>query len=218
MAAPSGAAAPGRAAGAGYSVPSAPSGPLVITGSALAAGGSKAWFTDQNGSPRLYVGDECWSIVANGGEWNSGNYQSTYDTFLSQRAAQGYTGVEVSWSSWNGPNTAFAFSTSQDWDGAWPFTSTSDPSSGFNSTFWARRDYFLNSAKNNGITVVMNITTPFYGNSGGTPQRSWTGTQWTAYANGLAARYASQPNLIWIVGDDYFSDGGGPLDQGLATV
>jgi hypothetical protein len=175
-----------------------------ITGAA--GTGTGRYFQDNDGNPRLLVSGEDWGLLANGGAWNSGDYQTTYDNYFSQRQAQGYTAVEVSMFSYPGSGQVFPFTDGRDWDGVWPFTSTSNPSSGLNSTFWTRRDYFLNSALNAGITVFVNAGTPLLSWGAGDMCATWTTQQWTDYGTAMAGRYAAQPNLIWMLGDDYFNN------------
>lgn len=197
----------------------------IITGTATAAGAGAVtastgkpyiasvssdgtYLQDQYGHPRLFACEDIWAICANAGRYNSGNYQSTYDTYFSQRAAQGYTAAEVSFMSTGDPNDNFPYSTGQDWDAAWPFNGSNDPTTTPNSTFWARRDYMFTSAAANGITVVPN----FPGVGPSSPCASWTNAQWTAYGTFLGNRYKTQPNIIWIAGDGTF----GAYTAGLA--
>lgn len=172
-------------------------------------------FVDQFGQPRMLVGEDCWAILANGGAWNSGNYQSTYDTYFTQRAAQGYNAVEVTWCSFPQPDSSFVVVDGGDWDSVYPFSTNMDPSTTPNETFWARRDYFLSSAAAHGFTVVMNVTTTWIFNSFPTnpnvPQQRWTNTQWSNFGTFLGNRYKNTPNILWITGDDYF----GEVDTGL---
>lgn len=168
-------------------------------------------FIDQYGNPRLFIGADDWNILAGGGAWNSGNYQSTFDTYFAQRAAQGYTAVEVSWASYANALSALPHTDGSDWDAVFPFSTSMNPSTTPNSTFWARRDYFFTSAAANGITVVMNVTTPSLWDT--IPQRSWTTTQWQNFGTFLGNRYKTQPNILWIFGDDYFGD----LDSNLSA-
>jgi len=227
MASPGGGAPPGRAAGAGRAVPSAPSGPAVIT--AVSSDGT--YLTDQYGNPRLFAGEDIWSIVANAGRWNSGNYQSTFDTYFSQRAAQGYTAAEVSLVASQDPNDNWPATTYADWDGALPFSGATggfagvDPLTTPNSTFWARRDYMFSSAARNGITVVANF--PGVGPSAmgaptGVPASNgganWSSAQWQAYGTFLGSRYKHQPNIIWICGDGTFGSYNSGLSDWLVTA
>lgn len=164
-------------------------------------------FVDQNGNPRLFVGENAWALLVNGGAWNSGNYQATFDTYLSSRAAQGYTAVEVCWASWPAVAAGLVNIDGRDWDGAYPFSSTTNPSTAANETFWARRDYFFQAAAANGITVVMNMTTTAMGfDQPEVFQRNWTNQQWTDFGTFFGNRYKNQPNILWNCGDDYFGD------------
>ena len=185
-------------------------GPAYITGLGGTVGGG--YFADQDGQPRLVIGDDCWSILPNGGAWNSGAWQSTFDTYLTQRAAQGYTLVEVSLFSYPQSGTSFTYSDGADWDHAYPFTTTTNPLTAVNETFWARRDYFLASAAAKGITAVINVTTPSLWNS--VFCVAWSTAQWTAFGTMLAGRYKNIPNILWAVGDDYF----GNVDTGLTAM
>jgi hypothetical protein len=78
-----------------------------------------------------------------------------------------------------------------------------DPTTTAVSGFWARRDYFFTAAARNGITVMINTTTPFLADTS-IPQYSWTTTQWSAFGTFVGTRYRNTPNILWIVGDDYF--------------
>ena len=159
-------------------------------------------FVDQFGDPILFVGEDLWCLAANAGAW--GNYQTALDTYFTQRSAQGYNLVETSLFSANFNNNAYVNATGQDWDGTWPFTTTSNPSSGLNSTFWARRDYMFSSAAAHGFTVCVSITGPNLEGASTNICRAWTNTQWSDLGTALGTRYASTPNIVWIVGDDYF--------------
>ena len=116
-----------------------------------------------------------------------------------QRSAQGYNLVETSLFSANFNNNAYVNATGQDWDGTWPFTTTSNPSSGLNSTFWARRDYMFSSAAAHGFTVCVSITGPNLEGASTNICRAWTNTQWSDLGTALGTRYASTPNIVWIV-------------------
>lgn len=179
--------------------------PAVIVGASV----DGTHFIDQYGQPRAFFGEDCWGLSPNAGAWNSGNYQSTFDTYFAQRAAQGYTAVEVQWSS--APGSNYVDTTGADWDHVYPFTGM-NPSTAANSTYWARRDYMFASAAAHGFVVVWNITTPVMElTSLGIAQQSWTTTQWTNFGTFLGNRYKSTPNIMWIFGDDYF----GSYDTGF---
>ena len=168
------------------------------------------WFTEIGGStPELIVSAEDWGLLSNGTINNSGDYAKTFDDYFTARAKQGYNGVEVSLFSFTGLTGA---NDGDDWDGVFPFTPSTDPTTAANSAFWARRDYFLSSAASHGFRVFLNVTTPFL--DAGAFTASWTNTQWTALGTFLAGRYAAQTNIMWIVGDDYFGD----HDSGLNAL
>ena len=173
----------------------------------VAAASAGTHFVDQSGNPRLFVGDNAWALLANGGAWNSGNYQSAYDTYFAQRAAQGYNAVEVTWCSFPAVAPGFVNTDGSDWDGVYPFSTNTNPSTSANSTFWARRDYFFTAAAAKGFVVVMNMTTTMMNfNDPDVFQRGWTNQQWTDFGTFFGNRYKNQPNILWNSGDDYFGD------------
>ncbi len=186
---------------------------LYITG----ASSDGTYFTDQNGQPRLLVGEDIWDIIINAGEWNGGNYQADIDAYTASRAAQGYTAAEVEMFSTNAPNSTYVFDDGRDNEGSWPFNGSTDPTTTPNATFWARRDYFLSSCAAQGITVVFSASTAALGVTG-CWIRSWTTTQWTAYGTFLAGRYKNTPNILWITGDDYFGDRDTELSAWLTAL
>lgn len=170
------------------------------------------YFIDQNGNPRLYVGEDNWSMVADGGA--PGTYTTVWNAYFTNRQAQGYTAVEVAWCSYPNPSVATTFQTGQDWDGTWPFgASHMDPTGTADSTFWGRRDQFFSIAASYGFTVVVNITTPSLGLTPAPAQKTWTTAQWQAFGTFLGNRYKNQPNIMWIFGDDYFGD----IDSNLSA-
>ena len=63
-----------------------PSFKLYIAG---LAGGTAGYFADQHGNPRLFYAEVPWGLPANAGRWNSGNWQSDFDTYFADIAAQG---------------------------------------------------------------------------------------------------------------------------------
>ena len=185
----------------------APAGPYITGASA-----DGTYFTDQYGNPRLLVGEDVWDMVCQAGLWNNGNWQLAMSTYLNQRAAQGFNASEIS--CFTSPDPGPPNRTDgADWDGVWPFLTTNDPSSGFNNAFWTRRDYFINAAAAVGITPVINLTTTTAGKTG-CLNANWTTQQWTDFGTGVGARYKNFPNILWIVGDDYF----GNLDTQLTAM
>lgn len=183
-------------------------GPAVITTSSSDGG----YFVDQYGSPRLLVGEDNWSLLANGGAW--GTYTTVWSSYFTSRQAQGYNAIEVSWASFSNPNVAFVHTDGADWDGTYPFATTNDPTTTPNSTFWTRRDEFFAMAASHGFTVVCNISTPSLDLTPAPAQRSWTTAQWQAFGTFVGNRYKDTPNILWIVGDDYF----GEVDAGMTAM
>jgi hypothetical protein len=175
-----------------------------ITG--LAGTPGAGYFTDQNNNPRLWVASETWGLPVNAGQWTSpqGNWQSDFDTFFSERAAQGFTicMTDPVWA--ESGNNDYNGNT---WDGVTPLVGGStDPSSAaLNSTFWTRIDYMLTSAAENGITIGLVLNDSDDPNNSADLMYSWTTAQWTAWATQVATRYACTPSLIWLVGNDAFS-------------
>lgn len=166
---------------------------------------------DQYGSPRMMVNEDAWALLANGGAWSSGDYRTTYDTYFTQRAAQGYNAVEVTWCSYLVSGGSFLHTDGSDWDAVFPFTTNTDPTTTPNATFWARRDYFFETARAHGFVVVLNLTTTGLSFEPTHFQRGWTTGQWQAFGTFLGNRYKTVPNIMWIWGDDYF----GEYDTGL---
>jgi hypothetical protein len=191
--------------------------PVTVPSFIVGASSDGRYFVDQSGQPRLLVGEDSWCILANGGAWNSDNYQATFDSYFAQRAAQGYTACEVVWCSFPAVSPGLVNTDGRDWDGVWPFAGNMDPTTAANATFWARRDYFIASAARNGITVILNTTTTMLGNAG-TAQTTWSTAQWQAFGTFLGSRYKNTPNLMWIVGDDYFGDQDAELGAWLTSL
>ena len=205
MAAPSAGAAGGRAAGAGCP-PAAAANPGLpfIAGISASTSVQAGHFTDQNGQPRLWVCDQMYGLVSNAGRWNGsggGTFQQDYDSYFSERAAQGVTAVLVEFVG-STPNGG-AFDNGNTWDNVPPFNTGQDPTSGLNGTYWARFDYMLGSALRNGITIfpIFDIT---YNSASGECFNGWTDTQFQAFGAALGGRYKNQPNLMWMFGDDTF--------------
>lgn len=182
----------------------------VITG---LAGTGAGYFVDGNGNPRMVLGDAVWALPGNAGRWSSGDWQGDFDTYLATRAAQGFTVVYCkpigTTQSGNLDNFGKTFDSLYPFQGTAPTTGQSgaNPSTGLTAAFWARIDYFLNSALAKGITVFLNAigySSDF--DSGPGPLAGKSTTEFTAYGTALGGRYASQANLIWLVADDYFSD------------
>jgi hypothetical protein len=188
----------------GSTIP-APAGPAFITGVSASTSTQAGYFTASRGQPRLWVCDQNYGIVMSAGRWNGsggGTYQQDYDNYCSQRAAQGINMLLIEP---NGVANLHLFTNGNTWDNVSPWTNGTDAAGGLNPAYWTRVDYLLNAALANGITVfplfdIFYATTP----GGGTAFNGWTNSQFQAYGAAIGARYASQPNLMWLFGDDTF--------------
>ena len=206
-------AAPAAVVNAGAAAVSAVAGqpkfPLYIAGTGGGTGNAGC-FVDQNGNPRLYMGDVPWGLLANAGRWG-GTWQSDIDNYMASRAAQGFTAARCHL--FGVTKTGAPNDTGDTWDGVNPFNTANDPTSGFNNTFWQRVDYLFNSAFSNGITVEAvaafrwDFDTSIFAST-------WTTTQCTNYGTALGNRYKNQPNLMWFFGDDY----GGQYDTQFTAI
>lgn len=191
---------------------------LVPYITALGGTGAGYW-TDQTGKPRLVVGDEAWALVANAGAWG-GTWQSDITSYVTARAAQGYTAVEIDLAT--NPTTAPNVTPGKTWDGVPMFngtgpTAAGDPSAGLNSSYWARVDYLINALAAAGMTLFANIFIT-YDISTGSSLTGLSSTQFAAYGTALGNRYATTGNLQWLIEDDYFGTNDGTLDTVLAAI
>lgn len=171
------------------------------------------WFTDQAGQPRPWIAAETWGIIVNAGAWSSGDWQTEMTNFLASRAAQGFTVVMTDpiWSE----STNTESSGGNMWDGTTPLAGGStDPSTAaLNSTFWTRVDYLVSTAASYGITIAPTL----WNNNNAGLGTSWTTTQWTAWANKIATRYLSSPNIIWLFGNDAWPSGPDSIWNAILT-
>ena len=185
------------------------------------AGGGTGYFADNNGNPRLVIGDAAWAWCGNAGRWNSGNWQDDFDTYLVNRSSQGYTVIYTkpigSTQSGNIDAGGGTFDGLYPFQGGTPSTGVTgaNPSTGLTEAFWQRIDYMLNSAQAKGITIFLNAIgygTDFSGGPG--PLAGKSSTEFTAYGTALGTRYAAQPNIVWNLADDWF----GGADDALITA
>lgn len=189
------------------------------------AGGGRGYFTDQFGNPRLVWGDAVWALCGNAGRWNSGNWRADYDTFTSNRAAQGFTALYGkpmgTLQSSNIDNNGGTFDSLFPFQGAAPTTGTAgaNPSTGLTEAYWQRIDYFLAVCKAKGITFFMNAVgyaSDFVAGGSG-PLASKSAAEFQAYGVALGNRYKNQPNIVWMVADDYFGGSDDALLDGFLT-
>jgi hypothetical protein len=191
--------------------------PAVTVGAPYIAGlggvPGTGYFQDQAASPRFVLGDAAWAWCGNAGRWNSGNWQADFDTYLANRAGQGYTVIYTkpvgSTQSLNLDDNGKTFDSLYPFQGGTPSTGVAgaNPSTGLTASFWARIDYMLSSALAKGITIFLNAigyNTDFNGGGTGGFLIGKSDTEFQAYGTALGGRYKNQPNLIWLLADDYF--------------
>jgi hypothetical protein len=171
--------------------------------------GQALYFADQNGDPYQIRWDTVWALLVNAG--NSGGattYQTDIDNYTAARAGQGFNGFLITTTA---TADIGANANGSTWDNVAPFTSPGV----LNNSFWTRVDYLLNSAKNQGMTVVINAYFTYAAFESGACLHGWTALQAQNYGTAVGTRYASQPNVIWEAGDDYnatFTGGPGNFD------
>ncbi len=185
-----------------------------ITG--MAGSGFGRYFTDSGSSPRLWWADENWGILGNAGRWSASGGGATWQldisNYVSARAAQGFNVIYTHpFASCTGDSANPIGAYGAYWDGTQPFggTNGNDPSSGFTTAFWNRVDYLISEAASYGVTVALNLDMCYDEDPGRATNPvsvGWTQAQWTAYGTGVATRYASSPNIIYTMGDDYWAD------------
>lgn len=184
------------------------SGPTYITGiGGVDSSTNAGYLVDSNSNPKLWVATETWGIIVNAGAWTAGgaptNYETEMNNFLSARAAQGFNVVMTDpiWS--ESQNTKS--SGGNTWDSVTPLVggSTNPSSAGLNNTFWTRVDYLISTAESYGITIGLVL----YNSNDSGLNHTWTNAEWQSWGGLIGARYASTPNLIWLLGNDAFPTG-----------
>ena len=177
----------------------------------LSGTGLGGYFVGQDGLPTLYMQDVPWGLPGNAGRWSSGDWQGDITAYLRNRWSQGFTSVRVN--TFSQTKTGGIDDTGSTWDGVNAFTSTNDPTSGFNNTYWTRVDWLVSQAALYGITVELVAAfrwwfdTSIFANG-------WTNTQCNNLGIGLGNRYKASPNVLWFFGDDY----GGQYDTQFTQI
>ena len=160
---------------------------------ATAVSANSRYLLDQHGAPWFGVGDTAWSMSAQ-------LTTSDITLYLEDRAEKGVNLVLL-----NAPEPHFTSQTPDDANvsGQQPFTGTAFQST-LNEAYWTVVDHAVSEAQRLGITLMI---TPAY--LGVDNTEGWGGevtaasnAQMTTYGNTLAARYASFPNIIWLMGHD----------------
>lgn len=175
-------------------------GPTVIIAkyvTATAGTGSQSYFADAAGDPILVRGYVLWGLLMNAGRWG-GTWQADLENAVAGLQAMG---VNVLYTEPLGnTQNGGAFNNGNTWDGVAPFTSTSPVT--FNTTFWSRSDYLFDLCEAAGITVFFNWA---YSDDLDTAALAgFNSTQFGQYGTALGNRYKTRPNLVWMMGGDYF--------------
>lgn len=173
------------------------------------------YLLDQYGDPILVKGDTIWSMPVSAGSvgyptFTAGTrtWQEDMDWYASNRQAQGYNMVVISLlgSTQNrGPSD-----TGATWDGVLPWNNSTIGD--LNETYWQRLDYFLTTCENHGITVFADAV---YAQDLGAALSTVNTTTATNYGTALGNRWQNRPNLVWMVGGDWFDD---PSENTIATA
>ncbi|HEX4687991.1 MAG TPA: DUF4038 domain-containing protein [Nocardioides sp.] len=188
---------------------------------------SGRYFLDQRGHPVMLRGDTVWGLVFNAGRYGHGTtWRSDIRNYLSARAAKGFNTVYVA-ALGNTINEG-RYDTGATWDGISPWvggsTSNIGPHVGtLNNAYWRRVDYLMRTAKADGITVMLDV---IYGddiNENGRPGAMYQGHypsdgQMKTYGRMLGNRYKSFPNLIWMIGGDYFGNANAKVALTLRAI
>lgn len=174
------------------------------------------YFLDQKRRPVMLKGDTVWGLVFNAGRWGNGStWRSDIKNYLAARSAAGYNAVYVA-ALGNTINEG-RYDSGATWDGISPWVGGSASSIGpnvgtLNDAYWNRVDYLVRTAKAAGITVMLDI---IYGDdiweNGRPGAMSENGelpsdAQMRTYGRKLGHRYKGFPNLIWMIGGDYFGN------------
>jgi hypothetical protein len=167
----------------------------------IAGSGTGSYFADQFGQPIMLRSFAIWMLFSHAGRW-SGTPQSTIDTAIGNLKTMGANAVMVKTFS----HTTFGSTddTGNTYDGITPFVSGNIAV--LNNTFWTRFDYLLNAAAAAGITVLINAAHATSDFASGGILNGKTSTQWGNYGTALGNRYKGFPNIIWMMGGDYFDD------------
>lgn len=177
--------------------PIAATAPPFIAG--IAGSGTASYFVDQFGQPIMVRGYVLWGLLMNAGRWG-GTWQSDLEGAVANLRT---LRVNVLYTEPLGNNQNGGLNNDgSTWDGVAPFTS-GNPAT-FNDTFWQRSDYLFDLCAAAGITVFFNLAySDDLSNAG---LSSFTTGNFTSYGASLGARYKNRPNLVWMMGGDYFDD------------
>jgi hypothetical protein len=164
----------------------------------VAGTGTGQYFVDAAGDPILVRGYVLWGLMTNAGRWNGGDWEADLEGAVAKLESMG---VNVLYTDPLGnTQNGGAFNNGNYHDGTAPFTSTSPVT--FNNTFWARTDYLFDLCEAAGITVFLNWA--YQDDLDNAALSSFNTTQLGQYGTALGNRYKNRPNLVWMMGGDYF--------------
>jgi hypothetical protein len=172
------------------------------------------YFLDQRGRPVMLKGDTAWGLVFNAGRYRGGTtWRSDIRGYVKARAGKGFNTVYVA--ALGNTINGGRYDSGATWDGVSPWKGGSTTAIGphvgtLRDAYWKRVDYLLKTAKSAGVTVMLDV---IYGqdigdggpgamapDSGNLPSDAKMRT----YGRLLGQRYRNFPNLIWMIGGDYF--------------
>lgn len=150
------------------------------------------YFLDQDSNPILVRGDSPWGALFN-------NTPAQLESYWNALKEAGFNAAICSLL----PDTdnGAVNSTGKTQDGIAPFTTFPT----LNSTYWERMDAHIDMAAQYGITLFMYpVDSWTVVNGAQAILQSATNTQLATYATTLANRYSSKPNIVWMIGGDYW--------------
>jgi len=186
------------------------------------------YFLDQKGRPVMLRGDTAWGLVFNAGRYRGGTtWRSDIKGYLTARANKGFNTVYVA-ALGNTINQG-KYDSGATWDGVSPWVGGSTRDIGphvgtLRDAYWKRVDYLLKTAKAAGVTVMLDV---IYGDDiweNGRPGAMSdhgeypTDAQMTRYGRMLGNRYRAYPNLIWMIGGDYWGNADAKVARTLRAI
>lgn len=153
---------------------------------------SGRYFVDQNGSPVLVRGDSPWSMFTD-------LSTAQVETWAANRETNGFNAAIISLvgATANGAPS----DNGATYDGVLPFVGgdITNP----NATYWNRIDTMMSSLRDHGITAFL-YPMDGWNISSGCVFSGKSQANCQTYGAFVANRYASYPNIVWMVGGDYF--------------
>jgi hypothetical protein len=149
------------------------------------------YFQDQYGQPILIKGDSPWSMFTNLSPAQVELWAANRQSHGVNTAIISLLGNTVN----GGPHDNGAT-----YDNILPFNNGNITS--FNEAYWSRMDTFMTTLKNHGITVFLYASDGWVTLPGGVMSNKNAAESFT-YGQMVAQRYASYPNIVWMVGGDY---------------